>query len=234
MKLFKAVFQVFILSGALFMASCSSTNSGESPTMQLKFNTNTNSSTLAKVSEASVANSLVFDSGSITLSEIQFEVETEDSDSIEIDVEIEQNVTIDFATGETTPDMSHLVLPVGTFEESSVELELFDGGETPAVYLEGTFTDSLNQSHPIRFEFNSGETFEVEREGQVIFDSEMNVIAEVTFDPIAWFAGVSLSMLEEAEKDNEGVIVVSESSNTAIFEIVEEGLDLATEIEIEL
>ncbi len=49
-----------------------------------------------------------------------------------------------------------------------------------------------------------------------------------------WFAGVSTNMLEEATKNNEGVIVISETSNIDIFDIVADGLDLATEIEIQM
>lgn len=62
----------------------------------------------------------------------------------------------------------------------------------------------------------------------------MNVIAEVTFDPIVWFSGVSTDMLEQADKNNDGVIVISETSNTDIFDMVADGLDLATEIEIQM
>ncbi len=147
---------------------------------------------------------------------------------------IEQVVDIDFATGATTPNLSSLELPVGTFVESRVELELLDENSTPSVVIEGTFEDSNSQSHPIRFEFNSGETFEVERAGTVTFDSGMNVIAEVTFDPIVWFAGVTTDMLEQADKNNDGVIVISETSNTGIFDMVADGLDLATEVEIRM
>lgn len=225
---------LILLVGALFFttACSSSSDSGELPTIDINFNTNTSTSGLSKATTQSQANSLTFSSGTITLTQIQFEVENDEGDSVEVN--IEQVVDIDFATGETSPDLSSLELPVGTFVESRVELELLDENDNPSVVIEGTFEDSNNQSHPIRFEFNSGETFEVEREGTVTFDSGTNVIAEVTFDPIVWFAGVSTNMLEEATKNNEGVIVISETSNSDIFDIVADGLDLATEIEIQM
>lgn len=41
--------------------------------------------------------------------------------------------------------------------------------DEPSVVLNGTFTyDGV--SHPVRFEFNSGETFEVEKEGATKMD----------------------------------------------------------------
>ncbi len=226
------IFSLLLLTGALLITNACSSDSGKSPTIDISFNTNTSTSSLSKASNQSLANSLTFLSGTITLTQIQFEVENDEGDSVEVN--IEQVVDVDFATGSTSPDLSSLELPVGTFVESRVELELLDENNNPSVVIEGTFEDSNSQTHPIRFEFNSGETFEVEREGTVTFDSGMNVIAEVTFDPIVWFAGVSTNMLEEATKNNEGVIVISETSNIDIFDIVADGLDLATEIEIQM
>ncbi|SMO87411.1 hypothetical protein [Gracilimonas mengyeensis] len=233
MKISKSMLLCLLVGTLTIFSACSSSSdSGDSPTIDINFSTNTSTSSLSKASSQSLANSLTFSSGTITLTQIQFEVENDGGDSVEVN--IEQIVNIDFATGETSPDLSDLELPVGTFVESRVELELRDEDNTPSVVIEGTFEDSNNQSHPIRFEFNSGETFEVEREGTVTFDSGMNVIAEVTFDPIVWFAGVSIDMLEEATKNNNGVIVISETSNSDIFDIVADGLDLATEIEIQM
>ncbi|MBO6586137.1 MAG: hypothetical protein JJ953_08550 [Gracilimonas sp.] len=232
MKNFKIIFHPIFLAVLLFSAACSTNNSDKSPTIDINFTTNTSTSGLSKASTQNLANSLTFSTGTITLTQIQFEVESDENDSVEVN--IEQIVEIDFATGETTPDLSSLELPVGTFVESRVELELLDENDNPSVVIEGTFEDSNGESHPIRFEFNSGETFEVEREGTVTFDSGMNVIAQVTFDPIVWFADVSVGMLEDATKNNAGVIVISETSNSDIFDTVADGLDLATEVEIQL
>lgn len=230
----RTIIPILLLASALlFTSACSIFNdSGESATMDIIFSTNTGSSSMSKASAQGLENSLTFSSGTITLTQIQFEVETDEADSIEVN--IEQIVTIDFATGDTSPDLSGLELPLGTFVESRVELELLDENNIPSVIIEGTFEDSNSQTHPIRFEFNSGETFEVEREGSITFEPGMNVIAEVTFDPIVWFAGVTTSMLESATKNNDGVIVISETSNSEIFNTAADGLDLATEVEIQM
>ncbi len=98
--------------------------------------------------------------------------------------------------------------------------------------LNGTYTDADGVSHPIRFEFNSGETFEVEKEGTITFSTNESALAQITFDPALWFADVTNEELSRAIKDNEGVIVISETQNEEIFDIVADGLDLATEVEI--
>lgn len=178
------------------------------------------------------ANTLQFTSGTIRLRQIQFQAETDEGDSIEVN--LEQIVDIDFATGATTPDLSDLVFPIGTYVEVEVELELQDDNNDPSVVIEGTFTDANDQTHPIRFEFNSGETFEVEKAGSITFGAGAQVLAEVTFDPGVWFAGVTREELSAATKDTNGVIVISDTSNAEIFSIIADGLDIATEVEITL
>ena len=215
---------------AVGLASCDSGDDLTNATVNLSFSGNT--STITVPGGRAEANSLEFTSGTIRLRQIQFEAEAEGGDSIE--VEIEQIIDIDFATGATTPDLSDLVFPIGTYDEMRLELELQDENRIPSVVIEGTFTDAEDQAHPIRFEFNSGETFEVEKEGRVVFEAGTQVLAEVTFDPGVWFAGVTMEELSAATKNNDGVIVISETSNAEIFDIVADGLDLATEVEITL
>ena len=176
-------------------------------------------------------NSLVFTSGFITIREVQFQAEKNaDMDSVEVN--LEQITKIDFATGASTPDISGLLIPAGTYSEVEVEIELQDNGDQPAVVLNGTYTDGAGLKHPVRFEFNSGETFEVERSGAITFGSGESILAQITFNPHIWFAGVSNEQLSLATKNAQGVIVISSTQNTNIYNTAADGLDLATEVEI--
>lgn len=226
-------FKTILLSAAFVAAatftSCEKTSE---PQIGLKFNTVTSPVTL-EASKKSIEEprQLAFTSGFITLREVQFEVET-DNDSIEVEFEIELNTKVDFATGETNPDISFVVIPVGTYNEMEVEIELQDEGDEPAMVLEGTYVDAQEVSHPVRFEFNSGETFEVEKEGVITFDMEESALAQITFDPTKWFMEVTDEQFSQATKDMEGVIVISETQNANIFDIAADGLDMATEVEL--
>jgi hypothetical protein len=231
MKNYFKSMSAYLVLFVLVLSACSEDGETTKPTVEMRFNT-VNSISAVSSGERIAANSLEFTSGSITLTEIEFEMETEEGDSVEVN--IQQNVVIDFATGATTPDLASLEIPAGTYTAARVELELLDENNIPSVIIEGTFVDSNDDSHPIRFEFNSGETFEVEKEGNITFAAGANAIAEVTFDPLAWFTGVTSSMLEAATKNGTGVIVISETSNSDIFDLVADGLDLATEVEIQL
>lgn len=230
-----------VVMAAILVASVSFTSCEEDvaltnnePQVGLKFNTVTTPLILTDgLKSAQQVKELSFTSGFITLKEISFEVET-DNDSIEINFEIELNTKIDFATGETNPDISFVEIPAGTYNEFEVEIELQDEGDSPCIVLEGTYIDAEGTSHPVRFEYNSGETFEIEKEGNIIFNTNESALTQITIDPTIWFAPVTNEQLSNATKDINGVIVISETQNVDIYEIAEEGLDLSTEVEMEI
>lgn len=215
-----------VLASAIAFTACDDEVS--KPLVDIKFSPDNTTTTIS--SGRAKANALEFTSGYIKLSHIQFEAETSSGDSIEAD--IEQLIVIDFATGQTTPDLSSLVFPAGTYSEVEVELELIDENSAPSLVIEGTFTDRNDVAHPIRFEFGSGETFEVIRTGTVSFPPDSRVLAEVQFNPGQWFIDVTSADLEAAVKNTAGVIVISEISNTSIYGVVGDGLDLATNVEV--
>ena len=200
----------------------------ESTQVSLAFNTVKTSTGSGSAGERVLASGLSFSSGFITIREVQFEAES-DTDSVE--VSLEQVTKIDFATGVSTPDISGLVIPAGTYREVEVEIELQDNGDEPAVVLNGSFVND-GVSTPVRFEFNSGETFEVEKEGMITFAGGESIVAQVTFDPNVWFLGVESEQLLSATKNAEGIIVISATQNANIFDVVADGLDLATEVKI--
>lgn len=224
----RLIFYFGLLATGFMLESCNEEETAQ-PLVNLRF---TSDNTVSSIpSGRTSSNSLQFNSGYITLRQVQFEAETEDTDSVEVN--LEQVIVIDFATGQTNPDLSSFVFPIGTYSEVRIELELQDVNDVPSVVIEGTFTDSQDEAHPIRFEFNSGETFEVLRSGSITFGEGVSVLAEVTFDPAVWFLGITSAQLEIAAK-TDGVIVISENSNSDIFDLVADGLDLATEVEISL
>jgi len=228
MKMMKIKSLLIVALGAFGMFACSEDETNGAR-LNLDFNTVT---TADNTSQRALTNGLEFTDGFITLSEVRFESEA-DVDSLEIEFELEQQTVIDFATGSTNPDISGVSIPSGTYEEVEIEIELFDEGDEPGVVLNGTFTHDGVET-PVRFEFNSGETFEVEMEGAVVLTDGTNALAQITLDPHVWFANVSAEQLAAADRNEDGVIVISESINSDIFEVAADGLDLATDVEFEM
>lgn len=217
------------------LSSCLNDDSIQQSVLSVKFNSVTSpfktQAYATPLNRQTSNGSIVFTDGFITLTAMEFEAESE-NDIESVEFELEQRVVIDFATGVPTPDIRGIEIPEGTYEEVSIEVELFDETDEPSVVLNGTHTAPDGTVHPLRFEFNSGETFEVEREGSIVFIQNQSAIAEITFDPSVWFAGVTDELMADANKNLNGVIVISETQNSEIFNIVADGLDLATKLEI--
>jgi len=176
------------------------------------------------VQKTSTANSLLFVSGSVTIREIVFDGDMDDSTSVSITHE--QVSTIDLVTGNTTPDLE-VTIPAGTYAWVNLGIEIQDVNATPSVIAEGIYTDADNNEIPLRFEFNSGEVFEAEAPVHT-FAPGTAAIAHIDFSPSEWFSTVTGTMLDEATQVD-GIILVNESTNTTIFDIVADKLDEATQ-----
>lgn len=227
---------MMILSVTLFSCSTESDLNGESQ-VGVEFNTVSSVITTQAINKEdpfkqTASGILTFTDGHIAISSLEFEVEAE-NDSIEREFELNQHTVIDFATGVTTPDIGYITIPAGTYEEVEIEIELAEGVNEPAVVLNGTYVTADGVDHSIRFEFNSHETFEVEREGVIVLAENQVAVTQITFDPVMWFAAVTDEAFANATVDADGVIVVSDTQNTEIFNLVAEGLELARDVDME-
>lgn len=223
------IFSLFIIG----LISCEKEDLRK-PTLLLKFNPLQSEANLKSTSvKGTSANSIQFASGYIILENIEFQTES-DTDSIEVDFEIDGYITIDFATGEITPDLSTIEIIPGFYTEIELEFELWDQTEQPSVYLEGTWTDANGTPHPIRLIMPLGQTFSLEIEGEFAINENTNMIALITIDPNAWFMGEAGELLPSATANSEGIIVISPDQNSNIYDIIKDAIDHFSEIEIEM
>ncbi len=225
----KQAFVIAIFSLAIIgFIACEKEDSSK-PTLQLKFNTVTSEASL----KSTVANSIQFTSGYIILENIEFEAES-DTDSLELEFEIDGYITVDFATGEMTPDLSGIEIVPGDYTEIELEFELWDQTEQPSIYLEGTWSDANGTAHPIRLTMPLGQTFSLEIEGEFTIHENSTMIANVTIDPNAWFLGEAGDLLPAATANNDGIIVISPDQNDNIYDVIKDAIDEISEIEIEM
>jgi hypothetical protein len=171
------------------------------------------------------AGRLSFDSGFIVIREIVFDGDRQGASSVSITHG--QVSTIDFATGVASPPVN-VEIPAGQYRSVNLGIEIQDENDEPTIVIIGEYTRTDGTMAPIRFEFVSGEVFEAEAESATV-PSNVQAIAQITFDPIAWFERVSANQLDNANTDSNGVIVISENKNEAIFDIVADGLDRNTQ-----
>ena len=131
-------------------------------------------------------------------------------------------------TGISTPSLDDITIPAGTYTDVYLGIELRDEDSQPSVIMEGTYTHSNSTVIPIRFEFNSGEVFEAETSQQVVVNENETALSKIVFDPQVWFSVVSTNALDNASL-TDGVIIISETKNEAIFDLVADRLDVSTE-----
>ncbi len=227
MKL-KKLIAISSLALLFVFASCEKNESG-TPTVQLRFDTVISETNL----KSATPNSIEFTSGEIILENIEFETESE-NDSIEVEFEIDSYITIDFATGNITPDLSAVEIVPGNYSEIEIEFELWDQTEQPSIDLSGTWTDANGEIHPIRLLLPLGQTFGLEIEGDYTIHENTDMIAYITIDPGSWFIGEAGNLLSSATFNDEGIIIVSPDQNANIYDILKDTIDEISEVEIEL
>lgn len=220
MNLIKLSTLVCLIGGFILLSSCEKEDELSSG-IKLQFDIND------EIVNYRSPGDLQFTDGFITIIEVVFDGDRSDGESVSISYEA--IVVYNFGTGTSEPENNVIDIPPGDYNDIYLGVELLDENDNPTLVIEGTYErEADGQVYPIRFEFNSGEVFEAEAPtGSVSPDTP--AIAKITFDPHEWFAGVSFDMLENAGVNNDGVIVISETSNSAIFDLVADGLDLSTE-----
>ncbi|MDX1586933.1 MAG: hypothetical protein R3222_09320 [Balneolaceae bacterium] len=214
---------------AMTFVSCDNSN----PMAEVNYEFNVNKATSqAKVKSTDSSPTLMdtanvqFSSGYITIREIVFDGDMVEGGSVSITHE--QVAEIDVATGNTTPSLDAVQIPAGTYSSPNLGIELQDVNDQPQMVINGTFTDDTGSQVPLRFEFNSGEVFEAESDQVTLVENQV-ATAVITFDPVFWFSDVTTEMLNNATRNGEGVIVISETSNADIFTNVADKLDVATQ-----
>ena len=171
-----------------------------------------------------------FTSGTIRLQEIKFKAES-DNDSLETEFKTNGLVTIDFATGQTIPNLDYIQIPAGTYEKIKVKLKLADDGVNPSLDLSGTYVSPQGDTIPVRFIYTDDDDYEVELDSTMTFDDNQSFMAFVTIDPSLWFVNVTDDMMAQATRDSSGVIVISKDQNKNIYDQVSDDFTLAKKME---
>ncbi|WP_456462459.1 hypothetical protein [Lutibacter sp.] len=210
---------ILFLFSIFLLTSCSKDDNNDA-TMKVVLKMNTTSTSTARMTN----NLLVFNTGSVIIREIVFDGEKTSGGSVSITHE--QISTINLVTGVTSPAVE-VIIPIGEYNSVNLGIEIQDENDSPSVIAEGIYTDKDGMETPLKFEFNSGEVFEANATSYT-FGADSYAIAEIDFSPAVWFSSITGTMLDNANRVD-GVILVNESTNSNIFDIVADKLDDATQ-----
>ncbi|QCK15130.1 hypothetical protein [Mangrovivirga cuniculi] len=177
------------------------------------------------------ASEIIFTSGTLNLEEVDFEAE---SSNTEIEIESNTKTSVNLITGESTPELPQVSLGEGIYNELELGLKLDGSSENTAFILEGTFTDSENNSVPFKFLFNEYLEIELEAEGQFTFDG--TGLVEIELFPYLWFNQIDPLAFESASRNQDGEIIISKDQNLDLFQTISDSFktNVFTDSEVKL
>lgn len=186
--------------------------------------------------EPNSENNLAFHKGFIILAAFDFEGEREVGSEVYFSREFTSGLNVNLNELTEVPELD-FEIPQGVYNRISISFETFDDYDQNCLVVEGIFTDADNSETPLKFEFNSSEYWEIVAEdysgnSQIIIDADVSAVSKIELDPIYWFGTVTYSMFESAERINingKPTIIVNESINTNIYELVVARIDESTE-----
>lgn len=201
----------FIVPAAAMLAvvvttvSCSKDKDGSGLSYRLK--TENRNSVLGRVTSGTVN----WTSGSAYAVKVEFEAEKNNDDEVRFESRVARRVDL-FAP---VSDLGVINLPQGSYEEIELELYLAPTATDTAFLLRGTFTNAASQSTPVLFFVNEQIEFSTEAE-DVNVASNNDFSALTTLNLALLTTGITESMLNNATRTN-GVIVISKTSNTSLY-----------------
>jgi hypothetical protein len=224
MKTFRTGIIALVALTALSLAACKkSGNSPSSTNSQLTFQMkadNSSTNLAATTSTNGLATSstftgiagLTFTSGTANISQFKFEAKR---NGVEIEVTSKKLTNIDLFAA--SPSIAGVTIDTGTYREIEIRAIFQKSADTTAIplQLKGNFTASGGTVIPIEFDLNDNATIKSEVE-DVHVTSTTDFAALIHIHLRKLESGVTAADLEAAKLTN-GILVISNTSNTAIY-----------------
>jgi hypothetical protein len=155
---------------------------------------------------------LTFTSGTANISQFKFEAKR---NGVEIEVTSKKLTNIDLFAA--SPSIAGVTIDTGTYREIELRAIFQKSADTTAIplQLKGSFTASGGTVIPIEFDLNDNATIKSEVEDvHVTSTTDFAALIHVHLRKLE--SGVTAADLEAAKLTN-GILVISNSSNTAIY-----------------
>lgn len=217
------IFAAMVLALTGLAACKKTTNSPSSKTSQLSFQLKADNATsnlsaiftgskLATNSTFTGIAGLTFTSAVANISKFKLEAKR---NGVEIEVTSKNLTNVDLFA--LSPSIASVTLDTGIYNEIEIKVILAHSADTSAIplKLKGTFTASGGSAIPLEFNFNSDATIKAEAEN-INVTSTIDFVALVHLHLNKLEAGITATDLENATLTN-GVIVISNTSNTTIY-----------------
>ncbi len=178
---------------------------------------------------------LFFTDGKIWLSSFKVDGTRQKGEPISFTRTFTSGLSVDFSSNSIS-DLKYDI-PQGVYTDLDIRFQIVKNNNNYSLCVNGKYMDNNSNLIPLRFEFNSNDTFEIEGEGDdgsktIVLDKDIPLNSLIKLDPIYWFDIVPLSMLENANKVNlngQLTILINENNNEDIYDLVVDRIDQALE-----
>lgn len=178
---------------------------------------------------------LQFTSGEMKIREIDFSGDRKKGGGVNFTNSISNGAVLNLNNGIATPLISYDI-PQGTYNKINLTIKAFDEDPSPSISLYGFYMEDSSETIPIIFEFHSGQNFNVSGktnagQNQIVLIEDKPATCKITFDPNYWFDTVTENLLDDADEtivDGESTIVINETNNTIIYNLISSRISEAT------
>ncbi|SHJ89189.1 hypothetical protein SAMN05444280_1386 [Tangfeifania diversioriginum] len=178
-----------------------------------------NSSTKSAVASPAIA----WDEVQMVVSEVELEAELKSlithEDSIEIEYKWKGPQVVNLL--DSTQSFGNFILQPGFYDEIElkVEGEREDAHPEPVFYMSGNYTNAADETISVVVEVYSDLEFKTEKESVEVTEDNQDITSTIQLYLDELMAGISPEQLDNATF-SEGVIVISEDSNSQLFQSV--------------
>jgi hypothetical protein len=186
--------------------------------------------------QQSTSGDLVFTAGYIRLADFSVEGTRQEGAPVEMSKEFPSGEVITFSPTDFISAL-YLDIPQGNYTDLDISFNTFDDNDQPTIQVEGTYTNQSSQSFPVIFEFESSESFSINGESEtaepiIVLDKNVPAVSFIQFDPVYWFDIVTTNQWNNADLVDIGgtmTILINDSENENIYDVVADRVDEATE-----
>lgn len=204
--------------------SCKKTSTSADQPLQYQLQTVNRS---AVVNTPVAAGSISWTSGIASATLIKLEAKNSSNTEVEFKSTVNQQIDL-FAS--VASSLGNVAIPPGNYSEVEFKIQMAPNGNTPALALHGQFTSGTGVVTPVLFQVDG--PFEIKGEQtNVTITTSSNTTAITSVNLSLLTTGITQSMLNSATTTN-GTIIISATSNTALFSIISGNLIQSHEVEL--
>lgn len=212
------------------LSSCKKRKKWKQPTdVQIKMDINRSSM---------LGGNLAFNGGYAKIESLTFNGDRQESDDVTFTKTYSGGLQVPFDANNSVSEWD-FDIPQGTYNNITISFHTYGEAGDDHIVLTGTYKNSIDlNTYPVRLEIKVEEFYNTlakssSGNNQIILDKNIQKEGLIKLNPVYWFQLVSVNDMDNATLINVNsvpTILINDSDNTDIFDLLSDRIDDATEI----